>query len=84
MFRGFFFSLTPPRIFILLDSAPPNEQQMEESMSQNRPTWRERLQMAAQIAALISSVCGMTIAYYAHTNAKRVHTPPVTTQNHPR
>jgi hypothetical protein len=53
-------------------------------MSQHRPTWRERLQVAAQIAALISSICGMTIAYYAHTNSKRVHTSPVTTQNHPR
>ena len=31
-----------------------------------KPTWRERLQVAAQIAALISCLCGMTIAYFAY------------------
>ena len=49
------------------------------------PTWRERLQVAAQIAALISCICGMTIAYFAYQNSQRGQVPvsqrSVTTQN---
>jgi hypothetical protein len=51
---------------------------MEESMSNERPTkarWRERLQMAAQIAALISCIWGMTIAYFAYQNWQRAQGP---------
>lgn len=51
---------------------------MEESMSNERPskpTWRERLQVAAQIAALVSCICGMTIAYFAYQNAQRWQAP---------
>jgi 1,4-dihydroxy-2-naphthoate octaprenyltransferase len=56
---------------------------MEESMrNQQRSTWRERLQIAAQIAAVISCMCGLTIAYYAHMNAQRAQAPAVTPQNH--
>ena len=47
-------------------------------------TWRERLQVAAQIAALISCICGMTIAYFAYQNSQHSHVPvlqrSVTTQ----
>jgi hypothetical protein len=60
---------------------------MEESMSSERsqlPTWRERLQVAAQIAALISCICGMTIAYFAYQNSQHLQVPvrqrSVTTQ----
>ena len=51
---------------------------MEESMSnerQSKPTWRERLQVAAQIAALMSCIWGMTIAYFAYQNWQRVQGP---------
>jgi hypothetical protein len=50
--------------------------------NQRRSTWRERLQIAAQIAAVISSMCGMTIAYYAHMNSQRAQAPAVTPQIH--
>src|SRR5262245_52317371 len=68
------FLLTHSRTLILLKTTPPREQEMEESMSNERSTratWRERLQMAAQIAALISCVCGMTIAFFAYQNSQR-------------
>jgi hypothetical protein len=59
------------------------QKEMEESMrNQRRSTWRERLQIAAQIAAVISSLCGVTIAYYAHMNSHRAPAPAVTPQIH--
>jgi hypothetical protein len=51
---------------------------MEESMPNKRPTkptWRERLQVVAQIAALVSCICGMTIAYFAYQNSQRWQAP---------
>jgi hypothetical protein len=56
-------------------------------MSDNRPkptTWRERLQVAAQIAALISCICGMTIAYHAHTNSQRAQATVLPLPSSPR
>jgi hypothetical protein len=48
--------------------------------NQRRSTWRHRLQIAAQIAAVISSLCGVTIAYYTHMNSQRAQAPAVTPQ----
>ena len=50
--------------------------------NQRRSTWRERLQIAAQIAALISCMCGVTIAYYAHMNSQRAQAPAATPQTY--
>jgi hypothetical protein len=50
--------------------------------NQRRSTWRDRLQIAAQVAAVISSMCGLTIAYYTHMNAQRAQAPAEARQIH--
>ena len=76
------FSLAHKRNFVLLIYSS-NEKEMEEGMpNQRRSTWRERLQIAAQIAALISCMCGVTIAYYAHLNSQRAQAPAATPQTY--